>query len=108
MELELRRQFFAEELQAICNFRSPGLVDAFAAVPREQFLAPGPWTVLGDAGDAMGMMGGAPKYRTTPDANRGSCSTASPQRWLSIWTCWISRRENECSTLAVDSGTTRR
>lgn len=69
MDLELRRQFFAEELQAICNFRSPGLVDAFAAVPRERFLAPGPWIVLGDAGDAMGMMSGAPKYRTTPDAS---------------------------------------
>jgi protein-L-isoaspartate(D-aspartate) O-methyltransferase len=68
MDLELRRRFFAEELQAVCNFRSPGLVDAFAAVPRERFLAPGPWTVLGDAGDGF-MMGGPPKYRTTPDAN---------------------------------------
>jgi protein-L-isoaspartate(D-aspartate) O-methyltransferase len=68
MDLELRRRFFAEELQAVCNFRSPGLVDAFAAVPRERFLAPGPWTVLGDAGDGF-MMGGPPKYRTTPDAD---------------------------------------
>jgi protein-L-isoaspartate(D-aspartate) O-methyltransferase len=68
MDLELRRRFFAEELQAVCNFRSPGLVDAFAAVPRERFLAPGPWTVLGDAGDGF-MMGGSPKYRTTPDAD---------------------------------------
>jgi protein-L-isoaspartate(D-aspartate) O-methyltransferase len=68
MDLELRRRFFAEELQAVCNFRSPGLVDAFAAVPRERFLAPGPLTVLGDAGDGF-MMGGPPKYRTTPDAD---------------------------------------
>ena len=68
MDLELRRRFFAEELQAVCNFRSPGLVDAFAAVPRERFLAPGPWTVLGDAGDGF-MMGGPPKHRTTPDAD---------------------------------------
>ena len=68
MDLGLRRRFFAEELQAVCNFRSPGLVDAFAAVPRERFLAPGPWTVLGDAGDGF-MMGGPPKHRTTPDAD---------------------------------------
>ena len=68
MDLELRRRFYAEELEAICNFRSPGLVDAFAAVPRERFLAPGPWTILGDGGDGF-MMGGAPKTRTTPDAN---------------------------------------
>jgi protein-L-isoaspartate(D-aspartate) O-methyltransferase len=69
MDLELRRRFFAEELQAVCNFRSPGLLDAFAAVPRERFLSPGPWTVLGDAGDGMAMMGGAPRHRTTPDAD---------------------------------------
>jgi protein-L-isoaspartate(D-aspartate) O-methyltransferase len=69
MDLELRRQFFAEELQAVCNVRSPGLVSAFAAVPRERFLGPGPWTVLGDAADAMAAMGGAPRYRTTPDAD---------------------------------------
>jgi len=67
-DLDLRRRFFAEELEAICNFRSPGLVDAFAAVPRERFLAPGPWTVLGDGGGDM-MMGGPPRTRTTPDAD---------------------------------------
>jgi protein-L-isoaspartate(D-aspartate) O-methyltransferase len=69
MDLELRRRFFAEELQAVCNFRSPGLLEAFAAVPRERFLSQGPWTVLGDAGDGMAMMGGAPRHRTTPDAD---------------------------------------
>ena len=68
MNLELRRRFFAEELQAVCNFRKPGLVEAFAAVPRERFLAPGPWTVLGDSGDGMAM-GGAPRHRTTPDGD---------------------------------------
>jgi protein-L-isoaspartate(D-aspartate) O-methyltransferase len=68
MNLDLRRQFFAEELQAVCNVRSPGLVDAFAAVPRERFLRPGPWTVLSDSGDGF-MIGGAPRTRTTPDAD---------------------------------------
>jgi protein-L-isoaspartate(D-aspartate) O-methyltransferase len=68
MDLDLRRQFFAEELDAICNFRSPGLAAAFAAVAREQFLPLGPWTVLGDAGDGF-MMGGPPRTRTTVDAD---------------------------------------
>jgi protein-L-isoaspartate(D-aspartate) O-methyltransferase len=68
MDLDLRRRFFAEELEAVCNFRSPALVDAFAAVPREQFLGPGPWTVLGDAGESF-MMGGPARMRPTPDAD---------------------------------------
>ena len=45
MDLDLRRRFFAEELEAVCKLRSPALVDAFATVPREQFLRPGPWAV---------------------------------------------------------------
>jgi protein-L-isoaspartate(D-aspartate) O-methyltransferase len=68
MDLELRRRFYAEELEAVCNFRSPGLVDAFAAVPRERFLPEGPWTVLGEGGDGF-MMGGPPRTRATADAD---------------------------------------
>jgi protein-L-isoaspartate(D-aspartate) O-methyltransferase len=68
MNLELRRRFYAEELEAVCNFRSAGLTDAFAAVPRERFLPDGPWTVLGDGSDGF-MTGGPPRMRTTPDAD---------------------------------------
>ncbi|HEY3884967.1 MAG TPA: methyltransferase domain-containing protein, partial [Vicinamibacterales bacterium] len=46
LDLALRRRFYAEELDAVCAFRSRGLVESFAAVPRERFLPPGPWTVL--------------------------------------------------------------
>src|SRR4029077_17104565 len=46
--LDLRRQFFAEELEAVCRLRSPRLVKAFAMVPREQFLGPGAWMVLSE------------------------------------------------------------
>jgi protein-L-isoaspartate(D-aspartate) O-methyltransferase len=67
MDLDLRRRFFAEELEAVANIRSAGLVDGFAAVPRERFLPAGPWTVLGDAADFLG--GGAPRTRATPDAD---------------------------------------
>jgi len=68
MDLAARRRFFAEELEAVCNLRTRGLVDAFAAVPREQFLRPGPWTILGDGGDTF-MMTTAPRSRRTPDAD---------------------------------------
>ena len=59
-----RRRFFAEELEAVCKLRSPALVDAFATVPREQFLPPGPWTVMADSDFMAGM-----RLRATPDAD---------------------------------------
>jgi protein-L-isoaspartate(D-aspartate) O-methyltransferase len=63
----LRRRFFAEEIEAVCRLGSARLVDAFAAVPREQFLRPGPWTVVSDTGDFMAMKG--VQTRLTPDAD---------------------------------------
>lgn len=70
MDLDLRRRFFAEDLEAVCRLRSPVLIEAFAAVPREQFLRPGPWTVLADA-DYMAAFGAGAgmRTRTTPDAD---------------------------------------
>jgi protein-L-isoaspartate(D-aspartate) O-methyltransferase len=59
-----RRRFFAEELEAVCKLRSPALVDAFATVPREQFLPPGPWTVMADSDVMTGL-----RLRATPDAD---------------------------------------
>jgi protein-L-isoaspartate(D-aspartate) O-methyltransferase len=69
-DLNLRRRYFAEELEAVCKLRSPHLVDAFAQVAREKFLAPGPWTVMADS-DFM-MPGQGPvqaRTRTTADAD---------------------------------------
>jgi protein-L-isoaspartate(D-aspartate) O-methyltransferase len=66
MTIDLRRRFFAEELEAVCNLRSSHLVDAFAAVPRERFLRPGPWAVLADSDF---MAGSATQTRLTPDAD---------------------------------------
>jgi protein-L-isoaspartate(D-aspartate) O-methyltransferase len=79
-ELERQRRFFAEELEAICRLRSTALVDAFASVPRERFLPPGPWTVLADADFSMmvaavpgkgpaAAAGGGMRTRLTPDAD---------------------------------------
>jgi protein-L-isoaspartate(D-aspartate) O-methyltransferase len=64
MDIELRRRFFAEELEAVCKLESALLVDAFAAVPRERFLRPGPWTVMADV-DFMGPS----RTRQTADAD---------------------------------------
>jgi protein-L-isoaspartate(D-aspartate) O-methyltransferase len=62
MTLDDRRRFFAEEIQMVANLRSSALVDALASVPREAFLAAGPWVIRGESD-----FGGAP--RTTPDAD---------------------------------------
>src|SRR5690349_3554761 len=61
-EMALRRRFFAEEVQMVANLRSPRLVEAFATVPREGFLRPGPWLIRGE-GDFTG------PARSTPDAD---------------------------------------
>jgi protein-L-isoaspartate(D-aspartate) O-methyltransferase len=53
------RRRFAEEIGAKASLPPP-LVDAFAAVPRERFLGPGPWLVWGE-----GQTGAQP----TPDAD---------------------------------------
>ena len=67
MDLDLRRRFFAEELEAVCRLRSRALVDAFAAVPRERFLRPGPWMVVANAD--FGSFAAPMAMRTTVDAD---------------------------------------
>ncbi len=53
------RRWFAEELRAICHLGDERIVEAFATVPRERFVGPGPWRVLHLAEG----------YWTTPDAD---------------------------------------
>jgi protein-L-isoaspartate(D-aspartate) O-methyltransferase len=57
------RRYYAEELRAICNLRTPGLFEAFASVPRERFLPPGPWMIRG----VDTFMDKASGYQQTPD-----------------------------------------
>jgi protein-L-isoaspartate(D-aspartate) O-methyltransferase len=45
MTLEDCRRFYAEEIRLSANIRSEELINAFAKVPRENFLGPGPWKV---------------------------------------------------------------
>jgi len=57
--LEEARRSFATELRVVANVSDPRVVDAFATVPRERFVGPGPWRILH-------MFDG---YWTTPDAD---------------------------------------
>ncbi len=59
------RKFYAEEIRAVAGVRSDALVRAFATVPREHFLGPGPWKL----GSLESGMAPALSYRATPDAD---------------------------------------
>ena len=59
-DLDIARQFYAEELRAVADLQSEALVQAFAKVPREHFLGPGPWQVRSP---------GSEGYWTTKDAD---------------------------------------
>jgi protein-L-isoaspartate(D-aspartate) O-methyltransferase len=62
MDPASRRRAFAEAIRTSVNLQTAALVSALAAVPREQFLRPGPWTIRGE-GDA------GRQVRQTPDAD---------------------------------------
>jgi protein-L-isoaspartate(D-aspartate) O-methyltransferase len=61
--LQDQRRFFAEEIEALCGLRTSALVEAFATVPRERFLPPGPWVIRSETD----YFAGTP--RKTPDAD---------------------------------------
>jgi protein-L-isoaspartate(D-aspartate) O-methyltransferase len=43
MSVRMARRWYAEELRVSANVRSRAVIDAFATVPRERFVGPGPW-----------------------------------------------------------------
>ena len=57
MTLEECRRFFAEEVRFTAMVRSPALVEAFARVPREHFLGPGPWEIASADKRGLSAMG---------------------------------------------------
>ena len=59
--LEQVRGWYADELRLAGPVESADVLRAFATVPRERFLGPGPWRIYSDSG-----RGG---YRTAPDAD---------------------------------------
>src|SRR5215475_3723759 len=58
------RQFYAEEIRFAANITSTTLIEAFARVPRENFLGSGPWKI---ASVDLGL--GGTIYIQTPDAD---------------------------------------
>jgi len=58
--VESARQAFAEELRVLAYMQHEEIVRAFAEVPRERFVGPGPWRLLNLIEQ---------KYWTTPDAD---------------------------------------
>lgn len=64
MTLEECRRFYAEEVRLAGSVKSAALVEAFARVPREKFLGPGPWQFR-----AMDMGLGGEAYLTSEDAD---------------------------------------
>jgi len=57
MTLEECREFYAREVKFAANLTTPGLAEAFAKVPRERFLGPGPWQIGSAEARAMSAAG---------------------------------------------------
>jgi protein-L-isoaspartate(D-aspartate) O-methyltransferase len=59
--LAAQRRYLAEELETVCGLRTSALVEAFATVPREDFLPRGPWMIRSETDYLSGVA------RRTPD-----------------------------------------
>lgn len=57
MTIEECRAFYAQEVRFAASVTTPGLVEAFAKVPREKFLGPGPWQIGSADARAMSVAG---------------------------------------------------
>ena len=62
-ELGLVRRAYAREIMATARVLDPRVVTAFAEVHREDFLGPGPWSIIGWQGRWQG------DYIATPSAD---------------------------------------
>jgi len=70
MTIEDCREFYAREVKFAASATTPGLVEAFAKVPREKFLGPGPWQIGSAEGRAMSAAGIAQLSYVTVDDPR--------------------------------------
>lgn len=57
MTIEECRAFYAQEVRFAASLSTPGLVEAFAKVPREKFMGPGPWQIGSADARAMSAAG---------------------------------------------------
>jgi protein-L-isoaspartate(D-aspartate) O-methyltransferase len=65
MNLEGCRRFYADEIRFAAGIKSPVLIEAFARVPRENFLGPGPWELGSPDALAMSAVGPTQMSYTT-------------------------------------------
>lgn len=70
MTIEDCREFYAREVLFAANLTTPGLVEAFAKVPREKFLGPGPWQLGSAESRALSLAGMAQLAYVTVDDPR--------------------------------------
>src|SRR5262249_41749857 len=69
LSIEDYRRFYADEIRFVANLDSPALVEAFARVPREKFIGPGPWQVGSAEARALAAAGmGRATYVPVDDA----------------------------------------
>jgi protein-L-isoaspartate(D-aspartate) O-methyltransferase len=57
MTLDECRRFYADEIRLSGNIHTAALVEAFARVPRERFLGPGPWEIASAETRGMSAIG---------------------------------------------------
>jgi protein-L-isoaspartate(D-aspartate) O-methyltransferase len=60
--LDEHRRTYAAEVASKAGLRTPGLEEAFANVPREAFLPPGPWLVVGEREQPRRTAGDDPRF----------------------------------------------
>lgn len=70
-DLDTARRLYAEEIRFKAALRSEALAAAFAAVPREHYLGPGPWLIKRDGRGLLHRLGERllGEYRATDDAD---------------------------------------
>jgi protein-L-isoaspartate(D-aspartate) O-methyltransferase len=69
LSIEDYRRCYADEIRFVANLDSPALVEAFARVPREKFIGPGPWQVGSAEARALAAAGmGRASYVPVDDA----------------------------------------
>jgi protein-L-isoaspartate(D-aspartate) O-methyltransferase len=57
MTIEDCRRFYAQEIRFAANLSTPGLVEAYARVPREKYLGPPPWQLGSPEQRALSLTG---------------------------------------------------
>jgi protein-L-isoaspartate(D-aspartate) O-methyltransferase len=68
MTLEDCRAFYSQEIRFAANLSTPGLIEAFAHVPRENFLGPPPWLIGSAEARALSAVGmGQMSYQAVED-----------------------------------------